>query len=390
MIDIDYIKKTPLLTIKYDANEQHYCFLLNPITSYIEQGEEHVFCYIKTILAKFGESPATALLLTIKDIIPTTLYIHIGSYISQSIGDYKKQLDYLNITKPFTYAWIEREKIRCLINQCEIKGAMELVNEFNVKIKNEHTDFITSVFWQLNCWDELEELCVKVNNIHGEKIASYNKGLISTKNTQNCKIYSLYNIHTIEQVKLQCEVMNKSNLKITPSLGIPADRLTKGAVKNLGGGVQLGILGAAISHLKILEEIVEGKDDFAIVTESDSYLEKMIDFNLLDELFKKEKYDFILCANRHFAGNKSNFNIDDVIKYEFYKSASGFDGFIISKKCAQLVLEAFDGKIHNQHIDGQIIRWLCDNKFNVGVTPHPIFCQAFSSIFSTRVKIELQ
>ncbi|AUU83940.1 hypothetical protein [Leclercia sp. LSNIH1] len=382
------LKNSDIIWIKHSTDELIKTIYRMDISDALKRDNVFVYCYFKIMLAKDGYIITINKLHHHANEIENLLYVEIASYVYLTVGEYASQLSCLETIRKNSYGWVERAKIKCLIALGHISEAINLTNELLYVSQNNNIDFAQSVYWQLNQWKLLKTISKGLNNDYLYKLAEYSESISSRPNGIAFKVYSLFNYYTINQLNLQLKNFNANGLDIIPSLGISSDRLTKGAASLVGDETKRGIIGASLSHMKILEDIATGNDSFALVTESDSFLSRGFDINLIEEAIIDE-YDFVLCANRHFKTDMKCYNFEKIIKFEFEGRASGFDGYFVKKKCAEDILNKFDQKLHNEHIDGKIIHWLSTMGYRIGVTTHPIFSQGFCSTFSTRARVEL-
>lgn len=383
---INKIKYLDIIALKYLDNED-VSTLLN-INKYeiSRHNNLYVFCAFKVILAKNGIYEAIDKLNSFSASIDKFLYIEILSFIYMTVGEYQFQLKTLALAKDFTHGWIERAKVKANIALGNINEAISITEKL-IEISNENKKFASDVYWQLNRWEDLSSLSCRMKNKYLFALSKYCLDLMESHSIHSANVYSLFNHYTLNQIELQKKIFPLSGINLKPAIGIQSDRLTKKTLPLLGSHSQKGIIGASLSHLKIIEDVYQS-EDFAFVTESDSYLNRLFNEQKILEVANK-KYDFILCSNRHCNTSMDDYDFDGVVDFKFNRRASGFDGYLITKSCAFEILNRFDGKPHNEHIDGKIIHWLASNGFRIGVTKHPIFSQGFCSTFSTRARVEL-
>jgi hypothetical protein len=202
-------------------------------------------------------------------------------------------------------------------------------------------------------------------------------------------VRSIYNPYTLGQIEVQAAVFAKSRIRLARSLGIPADRLPEAVFRRLSEG-ERGALGAALAHLRTLEDFLESGEVLCVVTESDAFLRRLVDYPALERALGDGGCDFILCADRHSSPPDGEAISEEILRYDFRGRASGFDGYALTSRCAEAIVAHFGGLMHKSHIDGEVIKWLCrSSPFTVGVVREPIFGQSHLSRFSTRVKLEL-
>lgn len=390
MIDTKLIelKNSDIISIKHSTNKLVEDIYNMNILDAILRDNVFVYCYFKIMLAKDGYISTIKNLHNISHRIDQLLYVEIASYVYLTVGEYASQLSCLETIRKNSYGWVERAKIKCLIALGHVSEAINLTSELLQVSKNNNIDFASSVYWQLNQWKLLKEISKEQELEYFVKLAEYSESIGLRPDGIAFKTYSLFNYYTINQLNLQIQNFKPNGLDVIPSLGISSDRLTKGAANILGDETKRGIIGASLSHMKILEDIATSNDSFSLVTESDSFLSRAFDINIITNSLNNQ-YDFILCANRHFKTDTRCFDFEKIEKFEFEGRASGFDGYFINKKCAGDILNEFDQKQHNEHIDGKIIHWLFKMGYKIGVTTHPIFSQGFCSTFSTRARVEL-
>ncbi|MBV7316768.1 hypothetical protein [Shewanella sp. NIFS-20-20] len=383
---LNKIKSIDVIALKYLDDEQINELQNVKHSSFADFDSLYVFCFFKLMLAKKGVKETIERLGLIRPQINELLYIEIASYIYLSVGEYELQLKSLELARELTFGWVERAKVKSNIALGHIDVALEMTNKL-VEISSANYDFAMSVYWQLNEWERLHSLSRKCDSQYLSELSGYCIDIGNECCDEKLKLYSLFNFYTINQIELQKKLFSSSRMELIPSIGIQSDRLTTKSLELLGGKGQKGIVGASLSHLKIIEDIAH-RDDYALVTESDAFLSRLChDTKFLDNA--NGKYDFVLCANRHNVLNEECRDFDGIENFHFNGRASGFDGYFITNGCAQEVMNAFDGKPHNEHIDGKIIHWLATNGFRIGVTKHPIFSQGFCSTFSTRARVEL-
>ncbi len=289
----------------------------------------------------------------------------------------------------YKLGWIERERIRNLIARNLTEDALERAKILQKLKPDFYSDFCADIYWQLNEWgmvNEIKHLCT-VAAAPAIRCASYSLSLGALKLAPT--IYSVYNPYTTNQIILQEGLLKRAGFRTRRALGIPADRLPESVYRLLSGSSR-GILGAALAHLKTIEDFVVSGEPYCVITESDAFLTRRIDFSNMVRLFENGDYDFVLCADRHTHPIDDIPVSEEITNFEFAGKASGFDGYALTRRCGLAILKAFASPLYKNHIDGEIIRWLCQSSgFRVGVATTPYFGQSHLSKFSTRIKIEL-
>ena len=376
-----------LIAIKYDSNDINYNVLeLDPAEIY-KTNYDFVIQYFRVLMAKLGFAYAICKLKECISDIDTELYVAIAEELCFHVGRFKDQYDYLTLLPSKSKAWVERAKIRSLLFQGQFEKAESCVISDIATGQVINNEFSLNVLWQLNSWDNLFECCVPSSKIYPyvQKAVGLLGNSLSFHN-----VTSLYNSKTKNQILYQEFVANRSGYKIKSVEGFVPNILPKFLLGTLGGAdYQVGIIGAYISHMKVLELFLDSDDPYCIVTESDTFFTTISDFSLLFDIMNSESYDFVLCSDRHVTTDKSNLTLR-INPYSFLGRSSGFDGYVVSRRAANEILSQFKNPPYDQHIDGLVIKWLCNNDaFKVGVTSYPLFSQSFFSAFSTRTSVEL-
>lgn len=353
-----------------------------------ENSHDLWMCYFKIALAQNGFNKTKDILHEIEKKLDRVTLVSIGNFISKTTGNYTEQLAFLNIFDSFSHAWIEREKIRTMTIIGKLDEATLRVYKLIEHQPSIYNKFAVEFFWLTNLWKEMNNLSCKLN-LHAEKIIS-TYALDALQNTANekVKVRSIFNSHTRKQYLVQREIFARSNIELLGSEGVAVDLLPNMAVAQLGASNSLGILGAALAHLKAIENFYTSGDEFSIITESDSYIYRPILRNQCQHILGK--YDFVLCADKHTKHSIETPNLNLCEDYIFEGRASGFYGYILNRKAAKLILEHFNAIALNKHIDGEIIKWVYNNNnLKIGFMATPIFGMSYSSSFSTRAKVEL-
>jgi len=132
-----------------------------------------------------------------------------------------------------------------------------------------------------------------------------------------------------------------------------------------------GIVGCALSHYKLWQQLIKKKTDIALICEDD--IEFVDDFNLklqnLITQMKKEKYDIIVLHN-----NRKRYkydNISRIIHYNrLYWFGGGLTSYIINKKALNLLLQEVKRKGIYREADWFVYRQY--KKLKIGFINIPI------------------
>jgi len=322
--------------------------------------------------------------------LPIDVYVQIGVDVTELTGDFQEQYKYLSLLPVGYKAWSDRAKVRNLIFLSHFEAAELLIDDLLSKNANLYIDFAARVLWQLGRRNRLSRLSV-IPKIISDNLSYGIRMNDIPHSKQSAAIYSLYvnlTSHQIEMQKYCVGGISDQIINITPKMGIMLDRMPSSALAIIGGiDAPVGVVGASAGHIKILEDFLRTSKSYCIVTESDSFITRPIAFEYFDKIFNESTFDFILCSDRH-----CDFNItpvsDIVMPINYNGRASGFDGYMISRKCAGDLVEKMLPP-WDRHIDGRVIDWLIKNGYRVGFTASPIFAQSINSTFSVRAAIEL-
>lgn len=388
------IVKRNLIDLRYDAADYLNKFVDLPPTVIVTEHPHIIEGYFRLQLAKSGYSSAINKLKSIECDIPIEIFASVGSMLSQSIGNYDEQFKYLCAISHLNKGWIQRELVKCMINREQLSEALDKVITLLNISPDFYYDFCHSILWEMNCWELMAEYTIK-NKDHVSipyvdyAIDAINNNKINT--TCDLKIYSIYNQLTTNQLHIQESLARKSGYKILPSQGALPDRFPRSILELMGGpNYQLGVVGATIAHLKTIEDFIATNDDYCAITESDTFFTTIFNLNIYIETLRSNKIDFLLCSDRHTKLITPTISTK-IQPYIFRGRASGFDGYILSRTTALRILERFAHPPYKDHIDGEVIRWLCeDSLLKISKTSQPIFAQSLLSLFSTRSAIELK
>lgn len=378
---LDELKILNLIDLRNSKNakyDDYFVFAkdrINSITSYEK------FIFFKILLAKNGGEYALNLLESYRNDMDDSDFVYISNYISLNTGQYKKQLEYLNgIERPV--GWIAREKVRCLLNCGFFDQAIALLDSLMDLNADFYRAFAINISYQLSDYSRV----IKYSNDDSVecRLAKLGMGL-----TNKTLITSLYTHYSESQINIQKYSASNGGYIVSGCLGVTPDRFNREIKQMLTDRMDnIGILGASLGHMKMIEDFLDSDQEILVATESDAFLS----YPLIDEVLKKvgeSDFDFVLCSDRHTPGVYCDEPVS-INKYNFLGRASGFDGYILNRAAANLILREFGSGRFNAHIDGLVIKWACNcGLISVGVTNVPVFSQSFTSVFSVRTLLEL-
>lgn len=153
--------------------------------------------------------------------------------------------------------------------------------------------------------------------------------------------------------------------------------IDKYVCKNMQKNATKGMIGCAMSHMKLWEYIIKKKLDHAIIFEDDIVLTKNFK-NILAKSLEMVPVNYDILYLGGFGGNSEN-NIFTLLKFFIIGSkklpkyrainkyiskpstVTGIHGYIISYKGAKKALSLLKKKVNN-HIDVELLSLYCDKK----------------------------
>jgi len=139
-----------------------------------------------------------------------------------------------------------------------------------------------------------------------------------------------------------------------------------------------------VSHIKIWEKIVKGKDTYTMIFEDDPIFSK--EYKNVERLIDLNIVDSILYFGGRFTPNyimRNSIPITDVlIKHDMSKRWDPMDcdrtlhGYILTKNCAKILLESFDNIFNGTDpADYYVIRCVLENKMDI-YSSKPLLCHS--------------
>lgn len=341
------------------------------------------FSYFKIMLSKKGGKYSMAALESSRYLMDFLDFISLANYISLNSGDYKNQLMYLEEVA-YPVGWVAREKVKCLLNCGYFNKAVDLIDELMQINPDFYRKFSSNMLYQLSDYPRVLRY-----SLPGSVEYKCAKLWFERKNLEKLVVTSLYTHYSQNQIAIQNFSSLNGGYALSGCLGVTPDRFSSALRAQLTDRLDnLGILGASLGHIKMIEEFLASERDVLIATESDAFVSYPW-FDKILNLYYEYSFDFILCSDRH-SNPLSSVDEISIINYQYPGRASGFDGYILNKKAARLILNEFERGRFNSHIDGRIIHWsYLNNDISMGVTSFPLFSQSFTSVFSVRTLLEL-
>lgn len=382
-----YSGKTSLLEIRYKDDPLVLSIVSADAHQIYKADKTFLKTYFDIIISVLGFQYSLSVLKELVETLPIEEYVSIGQSLCAYVGKFKEQYNFLEAIPEGSKAWVERAKIRSLIFQGDYETAETRIDNL-LSFNNLNTDFCIDILWQMNNWGYLSSLVIDEKN----KSYGFIKNSLQNEFASNdyFPIKSIYNRLTENQISFQNFTSRRSNYSLQPQKSLLPNEFPSYFLEEIGGeNYKIGIVGATIAHLQALSDFINSGEEYCIITESDSYFTSVFDLEYLLSEVSAGGYDFVLCSDRHigFSANPIELNL---VPYIFERRASGFDGYIISKRAAVDLFNRFRHPPYSDHIDGLSIRWLSEHpQFSVGVTTVPLFAQSIFSVFSTRVCLEL-
>ena len=139
-------------------------------------------------------------------------------------------------------------------------------------------------------------------------------------------------------------------------------------IKNGGytPGIRKGVVGCALSHIKVWEHILYGDEEHAIIIEDDAVLEKDFDNKLECVLNKLEPgWELVFLGLHPTSKTQNSFYAQDYETVNIKSMGPNFEnenlqnggtfGYMISRKCCEKILKHYNAKSINGGIDCSLI-----------------------------------